>query len=368
MNDKGRAETYLAAVRGLPRPYPLMDIHAHPFELFFSSPSYTQVDPVPGLYTSDGTSYQVPTVSDAASLDDDLRRKAAALFTRPALARQSLTRLYRHTGPYVFEAQMRLSGIDRVLLLPVSHSLDHMQQQMATMKAMFGGRDDQFLFGWCVSNDVLEKDIHVSLREAVRHHGISAVKLHPNLCRIEPKVPAGRNRIEAILDACGRLVLPLVVHGGTSPLSGERGLPDCAIVENLDKINWSLSPSAVIIAHAGAYGATPNEIETKVLPLLLKMLDRHSNLFADLSGLDTACLFQILSRVNPERLLFGSDMLYESQWAAVVRLLHTLHRVSYHPEELFLRIAGENIWKHILGNKTGGRRESSYSQSHPRRI
>jgi predicted TIM-barrel fold metal-dependent hydrolase len=349
MNDKGRAEAYLAAVRGVPRPCPLMDIHAHPFELFFSSPDYTCVEPVPGLYATDGIPYRVPTVSDAASLDDELRRKAAALFTRPALARQTLARLYRHTGPHVFEAQMHLSGIDGVLLLPVAHSLAHMERQMAWMKAMFGGHGDRFLFGWCVPNDVPEKDIRESLDEAVRCHGIRAVKLHPNLCRIEPRTPSGRNRIEVILDACGRLGLPLVVHGGKSPLAGESALPDCAVAEGLDCINWSLSGSAVIIAHAGAYGSTPVEIEDRVLPRLLGMLERHSNLFADVSGLDTASLFQILSRVSPERLLFGSDMLYESQWATVVRLLHALHRMSSHPEEIFLRIAGENIWKHVLG-------------------
>ena len=47
----------------------------------------------------------------------------------------------------------------------------------------------------------------------------------------------------------------------------------------------------------------------------------------------------IVGSVDLERVLFGSDALYNSQWGAVVKLLHALRQLGPNYEEQFLKIA-----------------------------
>ena len=52
-------------------------------------------------------------------------------------------------------------------------------------------------------------------------YDVKAVKLHPNISRIDPATSHGMERVESILGACSRARLPLIVHGGRSPILGD---------------------------------------------------------------------------------------------------------------------------------------------------
>ena len=117
---------------------------------------------------------------------------------------------------------------------------------------------------------------------------------------------------------------------------------------NLEKVDWSISTETVVIAHAGTYGHEPEEVENNILPRINKMLNRYDNLMVDISGIGSNILIQILKNVDYNRILFGSDALYNVQWLSIVVLLYTLEKVYKKVEEHFLQIVSLNPLKYIL--------------------
>ena len=72
------------------------------------------------------------------------------------------------------------------------------------------------------------------------------------------------------------------------------------------------------------------------------MLQSHDNLMIDVSGLDFHVLVVVLRNIDADRIIFGSDALYYSQWSVVVKLLGALKEVFSDVEENFLKIMSIN--------------------------
>jgi len=62
----------------------------------------------------------------------------------------------------------------------------------------------------------------------------------------------------------------------------------------------------------------------------------------DVSALDIEALTLVLKNIELERVLFGSDALYETQWFAVVKLLYVLSGMTADSEKDFIQIAAIN--------------------------
>ena len=98
----------------------------------------------------------------------------------------------------------------------------------------------------------------------------------------------------------------------------------------------------VSIAHAGCYGYSLDEMRETVLPALDAMFAANDNLLADVSALEHDALALVLQGAPHERLMFGSDALYEPPWSALVKLACALEASRLDLESTLLAMAGRN--------------------------
>ena len=318
------------------------DIHAHPFEVMFDPRHYTPCPGRTGLHSTGNTDYAPPQLT-SLNLQDAETGMAPELNERlRAMACQlKLRRIYSHTGPAVFADQMELCGIDKVLLLPVLGPDKTADNQLQSMSEIFGG-DDRFLFGYCLPNGIANGDCAAEVQRVLARFSVKALKVHPGVTGINPGSMEGAERMEWILDASQQTNLPVIIHGGLSPDCQNRQAITYGRLQNLLQVDWSLTTQSVVIAHGGCYGHTTSEAQEKIIPFLIEMLDRHDNLYIDLSGLVFEVLCLLLMQIAPQRILFGSDALYESQWATLAKLWCGLRQSRRNPEEDLFRIAGMN--------------------------
>jgi len=332
----------LASIMKVKGRQPFFDIHAHPFEVMFDPRQYQPLPESDGLFSSGNSRYVPPQLTPlklqnsdpdrVLDLDERLRAKACQL---------KLRRIYSHTGPKVFADRMALSGIEKVLLLPVMGPDNGADNQLQTMCEVFGN-DDRFLFGYCVPNGISNGDCVAEVRRVLAEYSVRALKVHPSVTGINPGRREGVERLEWILDASQQTNLPVIIHGGLSPDCQDRQAIAFGKLQNLQQIDWSLTTQSVVIAHGGCFGHTAAEAQKKIIPLLTGMLNRHDNVFIDISGLGFDILCLLLRQIETQRILFGSDALYESQWSTLVKLWCGLRQSRRNPEEDLLRIAGMN--------------------------
>lgn len=345
--DSAAVERYLPRIQALGAEYGFTDIHVHPFEVVFGAGSYAPNGHQPGVWSTAELCY-VPPRREAGGPEGGGRPGRdlpAAMQERLALL--MLRRLYLHTGPRCFGDHLALGGIGRALLLPVSRPGAHSDGEMALLAAIFGG-DPRFLLGYSVPRASAETEIEPLLRRAVKRWGIRAIKVHPCLSDINLGAAAGRTHLEAILAGAGRTGLPVIIHGGAYPTLVGVDAGGFALLQGLARIDFSLTDYPVVIAHAGSFGLAPAEVASRVLPLLDRLLERYPQLLVDVSALSVEVTALVLARIPPQRILFGSDALYELPWKSLVRLFAALEQVAGgRAEELLVRIAGTNS-HHLL--------------------
>lgn len=342
----------LACARRLQDGSPWMDVHIHPFEVIFNSLRYGPDPSHGGVFGIDHMRYKPPSVtplrmeSDAGNVPDavphqDANRISALLYRK----------LYSHIGPGVLGDQMELSGIGKCLLLPVLQPESSGNEEMELVTGLYGG-DDRFMIGYCIPNHVRPADIANDIRSAIARYGIKAIKLHPNLTGIDLGTSGGRERIEAVLQGCQDLSLPLVVHGGLSPVIKNPRARAYSSLSNLSLIDWGMTTRPVVFSHAGLMGASLQEIESDLMPAVKRILRAHSHVLIDISALDFSALCLVLKAVDPQRIVFGSDSFYFSQWGAIIKLFRALKRSFPSFEERFLRIVSLNAGRYLWGEKT----------------
>lgn len=340
---------YLSMVGSMKPACRFYDVHVHPYEILFDRfPCRDEVTEQGAWGLDDRCSPPAISELELKGKTDEVIIPGSVSLERIALIR--LKSLYGRVGERTFSDSMALCGIDTALLLPVAPPAGEFGNRMDWMRRVF--RDaSKFRIGGSVSNSWRDEDInrHVSLME--EEYGIKALKCHPVVTGIDLGSSRGKDRIEAMLDACGRHGFPFIIHSGRNiPYWGaDRG--DCASLDRLKDIDWSISGEPVVIAHGGAYGCRPAEIEKGVLPLLKNILDRHSNTYVDISGIGFEPIRQMLRKIDHGRILFGSDALYEPQWKAVALFLHALEESGGDPEKTFVQVAGINPARAIFKEK-----------------
>ena len=213
---------------------------------------------------------------------------------------------------------------------------------MALLTRIFGG-DSRFLLGYSVPGNTANQDIEPMLLRAVRLWDVRAVKVHPPLSGIDLCASSGRLRLEAILAAADRAALPGILHGGASPNGGESSGQSFGMLENLGDIDFNVTRHPVVIAHAGAFGLGWQQVESEVLPGLDRLLGQHEHLYVDISALTAEITGLLVSRIESQRMVFGSDALYELPWKSLVKLFVALENApNGQPEERLIRMAATN--------------------------
>lgn len=340
--NSAEVDRCLAALRAMGAAHRFTDTHVHPFEVFYGPGRYAPNASRKGVWSSGNQPY-APPMAAAFDLEASLAcDEGAPAAIRQRMALLCLRRLYLHTGPQTFRDQMSLGGISRALLLPVVRPGGDPEEEMAILAAMFGA-DPLFLLGYCLPAGLADDQIEAHLCQAIRRWDIRALKVHPNLTGLDLATEAGKQQLEAILAGAGEAGLPVILHGGASPDLHPSPASRYGLLENLEEIDFHLCRQPVVIAHAGAFGADPQEVAAQVLPRLERLLARFDHLLVDLSALPAGVLAQVVSRVDPDRCLFGSDALYEVPWKALVRLFAVLQMVTGgRCEEVLIKIAGKN--------------------------
>jgi predicted TIM-barrel fold metal-dependent hydrolase len=245
---------------------------------------------------------------------------------------------------------MALSGIGKVLLLPVLGATITENDQMSAMVEMFG-QDQRFALGYCVPNSVSNDQIGEVVDAVARQHDVKALKIHPAVTGINLGTAHGMERIECMLRACRENGLSVVIHGGKSPAASTAENREFGILGNLQHIDWSLSGNPVVIAHAGSYGYDSEDLLQLIMPKLVSIMDKHDNVFTDISGVEIPTLCRLLNVVESERIVFGSDCLYYPQWRTMVCLLHALCKTFSTAEDHFVKITSSNPLKILNGGE-----------------
>jgi len=216
---------------------------------------------------------------------------------------------------------MDLCGIDKGLLLPVAPSAGNADSLMSRVKSYYG-ESERFLMGYSIPNTVPDADIEQDIAKAVETYDAKAVKIHPNISGIDLQSSAGKERVERIFSASGALGLPLVIHGGRSPLLQDMRCREYAVIDNLMGLDFSMTRAPVIIAHGATFGCSDEECDERVIPLLKELLERNSNLFVNTAGVSLRALELMFSKMDSKRIVFGSDALFLTPWEGLAKLLY----------------------------------------------
>ncbi|HDP98155.1 MAG TPA: hypothetical protein ENN22_03100 [bacterium] len=325
------------------------DLHTHPFEIIFRKFDESVV-------SSDGTStqgkvtYEPPAIKDEKLRDSVIHNQIRTSQTRPEFLLVWLKKKYRFTGASVFLDQMKLGAIDKALLLPVCPSSQDYEKQMKSMITLFSDKA-HFIFACSIPNQIEDNKISQYLKEQIQRYQVRAVKIHPNISEINLKTSQGIERVESILQACNHHRLPVVIHGGRNFLLPNKQAAEFACIENLQKIDWSITTSPVIIAHAAGFDYSSDEFRDRVLPILKTMLAKHVNLSVDISALSLSNLETVLNSISADRIVFGSDALYYNIWSEITCLYFALQRQKFDIEKWLIKILAKNPEKVLHQNQ-----------------
>jgi predicted TIM-barrel fold metal-dependent hydrolase len=341
---------YLSLLQALRRSYPFYDTHVHPYEVLFDRFTYDDDATHPGVLSISGKSYTSPSVTkfhfpEIGDFNDDPKSQRLQ-----DISVMLLRKVYGNVGAQVFIDQMNLSGIDRVLLLPIASdagTLDQFNNRMRWVKQFYGD-EEKFWIAGSVPGALDGSEIKSYVNGLKKEYGIRAVKCHPVVSGIDLSTGARQEWLEELLSACHEASVPLIIHSGrNNPYwGGSRG--NFGALENLKSVNMSRSAKPVILAHAGFHRCKTQEVEQEGLAMLDKMMQAHPNLHVDISGLTFEPLKLVLQSVDGERILFGSDALYSSQWEAVIMTMHALKEAGMSVEENFIQYASINPGKTIF--------------------
>jgi len=146
---------------------------------------------------------------------------------------------------------MELSGINKVLLLPVASSHGDVEEKMIMVRSLYSDNNKFWVAEVCQYNSVM-------MRSKIMSCGCVGFqckgnKVHPIITGINLDSEKGKDRLLYILDACGNNHLPLVLHCGDRSDIYEYERGGYALIENIKDIAWGISRSPVVIAHAGLY-------------------------------------------------------------------------------------------------------------------
>jgi hypothetical protein len=345
--DLPRVERYLQVAQHIGRAVTLYDVHVSPYEVIFCEFEY-QPSAEDGVFSLDAGSGYQPQRPRPLRIDDAAAEERLA--NRPEVpTRLSLLmcqKQYAHIGPRVLADQMALSGISRSLLIPVLRKDSDRDEQQRLMFDVYGD-DERFGFAYCPPNPVDVADTVADIQSVAARYRLRALKVNPNIQGIDLATDEGRRRMEVVLEASRTTKLPMIVHGGISRLLKDPRCRAFARLENLLSIDWRSASVPVVICHAGLFGCPSFDMKV-LMPKLEQLLSRNENVLVDISGLPLGTLCALLSRIDPERIVFGSDALYFPQWSAVVKLLFALEQCRQAVEPTFVKLAGENPSNHIF--------------------
>lgn len=337
---ENKIETYFCLIEEIKANWKVYDTHLHPVEVIFNNMSYQKNIKEDGIFSLNKSQYTQPSLINIIEKHKSSKDLTAFIRSRPQLLQMILQNIYTHTGPKVFRNCFSLNFIDKGLMLPVAPEVGTTKQLMDLCHTMFKD-DDCFSLAGSVPNTVSNQDVESFLKKESEKYKIIAVKVHPNITGIDLGIREGKERLEAIISAGSRLRLPVIVHAGCSRLFLNNRRAEFSSLFNFKDINFDVQ-TPVVLSHGGAYELACEEVNRDVLPLLIKLLKKFSNLLIDIAMLNHDVIKLLLTKIPIEKILFGSDALYQNQSLMLMNLIYALESSSLKLDESLINILSKN--------------------------
>ena len=235
----------------------------------------------------------------------------------PGIVSKNIKKIYKNTSIDRLVSEMTDSLIDKCVLLPVEPLAD-----TESVYKNFNHRDFYVLGSIDVQSISIEH-IPERVERLVTEFGISGIKLHPNLQNFYPQPsdnpPVIADKLRLIYKLAEDNNLYLLFHGGrTFCIKKKQKIlgpivcaKDKALLANFYNIDEKYSEIfdnynvPIVIAHMGHYG-----ILTFNIDFLVEITRKYKNIFFDTAGVSRRCISLALKEIGSERILFGSDAIY----------------------------------------------------------
>ena len=335
---------YLRLAKNIKGNHAFYDIHVHPLDIFTEDNKSSFSLKSDDLKFPNKEPYRPPVIGH---LKDNENYGDASERVMNLCKRLTINKRYSKNNIQLFIDHMKLGLIDKIMLLPVPSRNGCFSDQLE-YQDKFCKSNKKFINGGGISNSTKTDDIMRCMSDFKKKYNIKIIKIHPNVTAIDTTAASGKERIEAILSACNELKLPAIIHGGRSTLLAQKKEQFYGTIDNLKDIDWTINREKVVIAHAFCHDYNTSYIKKDIIPKLKQLCKKYENILFDLSNLEIDSITLLLNHINNDRIVFGSDALYEHQWAAVVKLLLSLFHIKEKKEEKFIKIISVNPSKHIF--------------------
>ncbi len=178
--------------------------------------------------------------------------------------------------------------------------------------------------GYVTLNPNYPDELEAEMNRCFSNKGFLGIKLHPNFHKCTSLNP----NYEPVYERADREGLPILIHVW--------GVTDVACIDELSKRYPNIR---FIMGHTGA--------DTLGMEYAIKVINARNNVYGDtaLSMTNHGNIEWLLSKANPKRILFGSDMPYYAP-------THTIGRIAMAnvSDEIKADVFGENLTRVL--NKT----------------
>ena len=335
---KKNIDYYLKILKNLHKHTKMYDIHLHPFDIFTPF-NYTENKIKFGLFSTDTNAYKETNLEKIkkkfeSECNKNIENKKCLL------SEYFQKRIYNHTGPYVFKKLFDQSFIHKGIMLPIPNDEQCFEYQMDVLKMMFSN-DSRFYIAGSIPNNIEDYEIENYIRIQKNKYSIVAIKIHPNVTKLDLSETKNKVRLENIIYACSKNKLPIIIHGGRSKtvkgIVGKFGE-----LCNFHGIKYDAN-IPIIIAHGGTHDSPMNLIKNKIIPKLKNLIKNNNNIFIDISGLKGDAINILLRNINIDRILFGSDSLYVHPLMMQLRFIRELDKLGFNIEECLKKVMNKNI-------------------------
>lgn len=254
--------------------------------------------------------------------------------------------------------EMKCSLVDKSVLL----SLDPWTPSSLVCEN-YNNKDKFYILASIDIHKIDLDDIEPLIISYKKNYKIVGLKLHPNLQNFKALPSLNdyliRLKLEKIYEVVSRNNLYILFHGGisnyTKEINNKYGYIERSKTNGL-LINFCNQDGKselfekydfpVIIAHVGHYGIANPDFE-----IVKKLSDRYKNIFFDTSGVSPKVIERSLEVINSDRIIFGSDGLYNKMAYNVAYLFLSTCKISHNLNSLssnLKNVFSENYYKKIL--------------------
>ncbi len=277
---------------------PIIDMHTHLAMAFFRRLS-VDLDAATGA-----TAYYMPvTLPLDLELYANKNIDAAAMFSMKldltALALTSQGQRTTHTAPNLVRDLHDLR-IERAVVLPVDLPIG--AQNSDAILAATRNHNELVPYG-----SVHPFDRHPRSRLAeLKSAGALGIKLHPNAQFIAPDHP----KTVRLCGMCGALGLPVLFHCGPVGIEPKAAERRCQVAR-YEKVIAEHPETTFVLGHSGALQSDE----------AIALGQRYENTYFELSSLGLAAVRDVLERIPPNRIVFGTDWPFYHQAVVLARVL-----------------------------------------------